>query len=84
MGDPCHQGEPFQGRTTAVCHEDQLAIRLPTLHESDAWPGALQQRMMAAATLGIEVLGGTPHRQTGQGPAKLDFGTFPRTTNSVA
>src|SRR5262245_8110385 len=68
MGQPCHQGEPFQGRKTAVRHEDQLAVRPPAPHDPNALPGAFQQGLVMAATLCIEALGGTQHRQKGQGP----------------
>ena len=64
-GQPRHQGEPFQGRKTAVCHEDNLAARQPAPYELDDLPGAFQHGVMAAAALGIEALGGTEHRQKG-------------------
>ena len=65
------RGEPFQGRKTAVRHEDQLAIRQPAPHEPDALPGAFQHSVMAAAPLGIEARRGTQHRQKGKAQTRL-------------
>ena len=48
-GQPRHQGEPFQGRKTAVRHEDNLAARQPAPYDADDLPGALQQGLMVAA-----------------------------------
>jgi hypothetical protein len=67
-GPPRHQGEPCQGCPTALRHADPLAARHPAPHEPADLPGAVQQGVMAAAALGLEALGGTPHRQPGSGP----------------
>src|SRR4029453_16522590 len=63
-----HLIEPFQSRQTTVRHKDDLAARPPAPYEPNDLPGSCQQGLLATSALFLETLGGTQHRQKGQGP----------------